>query len=84
MVIRALKKWRMAPNHAARNQMMADITPMIDKFLRIDRERREDMGRRRRAAAQEAAAKASEVPKGPKMESAAPRLSQEDSEGGAE
>jgi hypothetical protein len=51
MVIRALKRWRMKPNHAARNEAISHIVPMTDRFLRNDRKRRETLAAERRAAA---------------------------------
>lgn len=55
MVIRALKGWRRSPNHAARNEAIAKIVPMVDGFLRTDRERRERAGAARRQKEAEAA-----------------------------
>lgn len=57
LIIRALKRWRMAPNHAARNEALSFTTPLLDKMLRNDRLRREKAGIDRRAAAQAEAAK---------------------------
>lgn len=50
-VIRALKRWRMKPNHAARNAAVAEVVPVVDRFLRSDRKRRERHGEERRAMA---------------------------------
>ena len=59
LVIRALKRWRMSPNHAARNEAIAHIVPRVDKFLKTDRKRREAFQHERRAkAAEERAGKA--------------------------
>ena len=54
LVIRQLKRWRMKPNHAARNAATAEIVPMIDRFLRNDRKRRELENEKRRVEAKEA------------------------------
>ena len=54
LVIRQLKRWRMKPNHAARNVVIAEIVPMIDRFLRNDRKRRELENEKRRVEAKEA------------------------------
>lgn len=54
LVIRQLKRWRMKPNHAARNAAIAEIVPMIDRFLRNDRKRRELENEKRRVEAKEA------------------------------
>lgn len=51
LVIRALKRWRMKPNHAARNEAISHIVPLTDRFLRTDRKRRENLAAERRAAA---------------------------------
>lgn len=59
MVIRALKRWRMSPNHHARNEAIANIVPRVDKFLRTDRKRREALAAERRKA--EEAAKAAQM-----------------------
>lgn len=58
MVIRQLKRWRMKPSHAARNSAIAEIVPLIDRFMRNDRKRREIENELRRKAAAEAAEKA--------------------------
>lgn len=62
LVIRALKRWRMSPNHAARNEAIANIVPRVDKFLKTDRKRREAFQHERRAKAEaEKAAKMAEM-----------------------
>lgn len=72
MVLRELKFWRKSPNHAARNEAIAKIVPMVDTFLRNDRLRREELGAARRRKAAEEAAKA----KAPAAPEAAPTASQ--------
>ena len=50
-IIRELKRWRMKPNHAARNAAIAEIVPRVDKFLSYDQRRREIAAEERRTEA---------------------------------
>lgn len=54
IIIRAVKRWRLGPNHAARNEMLAELTDKTTRFLRQDRLRREDAQQARRQAVKDA------------------------------
>lgn len=63
------KKKKHGYSNAARAAIMATVTPMLDKFLRIDRKRRERLGHERRVKEAEAAAKAAaETPAEPETQ----------------
>ena len=75
LVIRSLKAWRRKPNHAARNAAIAEIVPVIDRFLSNDRKRREEAAAKRRQQAADAAAKAAKgkAPEAPQDAPTAPQ-----------
>lgn len=53
-VIRAIKRWRLKPNHAIRSEMLTELSLKIDRYLRQDQRRREKMNAERRKAEAEA------------------------------
>lgn len=60
LILRALKRWRKSPNHAARNAAISEIVPRIDRFLTTDRLRREELAAQRRRAEAKAKERAAE------------------------
>jgi hypothetical protein len=79
IVLRTLKLWR---KHRGRKDTpgqgaMTEVAAVVDRFLKADRLRREEMGQKRRQKAAEDAAKA-KAPKAPTgaMQTAAPLMDQ--------
>lgn len=52
MLIRAIKRWRIKPNHAGRTDMLRELQSKVDRMLRTDRRRRETFGAERRDLAE--------------------------------